>query len=40
MIHAAWWVVRNDTATGWKENLAEFLPTQLPVHVDVGEGRV
>jgi len=40
MTHLAWWLIRNATATGWEENIAKFLPTQLPVRVDVGQGRI
>ena len=40
MPRPAWWLIRNATATGWEENIAKFLPTQLPVRVDVGQGRI
>ena len=36
MTRPAWRLIRNNTATGREKNIAEFLPTQLPVRVDVG----
>jgi len=40
MTRSAWWLICNATATGWEENIAQLLPTQLPVRVDVGQGRI